>query len=337
MPIEIDERVFATTGHHQAFESILLEGDVDIDRGRAALARASSRFMTTDELGVEHAPDWQPDGQLHSPSYVSDPVVTELGLHLSIDAKGHIPPEMRARLLRILIEELERAGALDVRIVVPVDPSDDPRDGLDGLAVSLWCYSAPGDLLLDERVPTTWLADAATWLRKECGGSAALDVRGVVSWMATVDEAERILTSIQRERTIGFMTAERRFAMVSGATLQLAAAALSIDDAERAAETMIGVGRALQPAPIYAFVAIDGFMPRGFTGWRPDFRRQRINQGAVRCDRHIVDAFPWQRLSPAHVASLPGGDDLVDLGSVGGAELRVGTVRAWWRSYPPHR
>jgi len=125
------------------------------------------------------------------------------------------------------------------------------------------------------------------------------------------------------------VTADRRFVLASGATVRLTSAALSVDEAEPVAERLIEVGRALQPAPVYAFVSIDGLVPYGYMGWKPDFARQRVDVGVDSYDRHVVDAFPWQRLSPTHVAALTAGDDLVGLGPDGGAELRVGAVRAW--------
>ena len=45
-----------------------------------------------------------------SPSYVSDPKVTDRGIEVYIDNKGVIPDSMAATLRKVLTEELESAG-----------------------------------------------------------------------------------------------------------------------------------------------------------------------------------------------------------------------------------
>lgn len=80
----------------------------------AALERASERCMMVDTTGVEHPTDESMSDAVNagadSPSYVSDPEVTEAGIEVYIDCKGVIEDSMAATLRRILAEELAAVG-----------------------------------------------------------------------------------------------------------------------------------------------------------------------------------------------------------------------------------
>lgn len=79
----------------------------------AALKRASERFMGVDTNGVEHATEESMqaavDAGADSPSYVSDPEVTDRGIEVYLDCKGVIEDTMAATLREILVEELSAA------------------------------------------------------------------------------------------------------------------------------------------------------------------------------------------------------------------------------------
>ena len=79
----------------------------------AALRRASERFMEVDTNGVEHSTEESMqvavDAGADSPSYVSDPEVTDRGIEVYLDCKGVIEDRMAATLREILVEELSAA------------------------------------------------------------------------------------------------------------------------------------------------------------------------------------------------------------------------------------
>lgn len=79
----------------------------------AALKRASERFMGVDTNGVEHSTEESMqaavDAGADSPSYVSDPEVTDRGIEVYLDCKGVIEDTMAATLREILVEELSAA------------------------------------------------------------------------------------------------------------------------------------------------------------------------------------------------------------------------------------
>ena len=85
----------------------------------AAIRRANDRFMLVDELGREHADDAalvaafgaHPEGDLYTPNYTADPVVTDAGVRGYVDCKGGIEPAMGETMRRILREELKKLGA----------------------------------------------------------------------------------------------------------------------------------------------------------------------------------------------------------------------------------
>lgn len=80
----------------------------------AALKRASERFMQVDTNGVEHTTEESMlaavDAGADSPSYISEPEVTDRGIEVYLDCKGVIEDTMAATLREILIEELSAAG-----------------------------------------------------------------------------------------------------------------------------------------------------------------------------------------------------------------------------------
>lgn len=85
----------------------------------AAIRRANDRFMLVDELGREHADgaaldvasEAHVEGDLYTPNYTADPVVTDAGVRGYVDCKGGIEPAMGETMRRILREELTKLGA----------------------------------------------------------------------------------------------------------------------------------------------------------------------------------------------------------------------------------
>jgi hypothetical protein len=85
---------------------------------RSALVAAARRLMCVGDDGVEY-----PDGEAavddagYSPNYVSDPAQhSGGGWQFWMDCKGEVYPLMAATQLRILVEELRRAGVTGIRI-----------------------------------------------------------------------------------------------------------------------------------------------------------------------------------------------------------------------------
>jgi hypothetical protein len=113
--IQIDPDVFTFQPElDMSNERFVVTGVQDAGPVVAALERASERFMGVDTNGVEHATYESlisaADAGADSPSYVSDPEVTERGVEVYIDCKGVIEDAMGATLRKILTEELAAAG-----------------------------------------------------------------------------------------------------------------------------------------------------------------------------------------------------------------------------------
>jgi len=112
--IQIDPDVFTFQPElDMSNERFVVTGVQDAGLVVAALERASERFMGVDTNGVEHATyeslSDAVDAGADSPSYVSDPEVTERGVELYVDCKGVIEDAMGATLRKILTEELAAA------------------------------------------------------------------------------------------------------------------------------------------------------------------------------------------------------------------------------------
>ena len=100
-------------------ESFLVSSGAPESAVVAAVRRANDRFMLVDELGREHADgtalaaasEAHAEGDLYSPNYTADPVVTDAGVRGYVDCKGGIEPAMGETMRRILREELRKLGA----------------------------------------------------------------------------------------------------------------------------------------------------------------------------------------------------------------------------------
>jgi hypothetical protein len=85
---------------------------------RAALEAAAPRFMRVGDDGVEYEdPEIALDAADYTPNYISEPEAHPTGgWGIWLDCKGEPMPLMAGTLLRILVEELRRAGVTSIRI-----------------------------------------------------------------------------------------------------------------------------------------------------------------------------------------------------------------------------
>ncbi|MEV0005147.1 hypothetical protein AB0H28_23075 [Micromonospora sp. NPDC050980] len=86
------------------------------EAARAALAAAALRFPMVNEIGAETEAD---DGELYTPNFVSAVRDDVNGPWLGMDCKDGVMPLMARTDIRILVEELRRAGATAGRIFSP--------------------------------------------------------------------------------------------------------------------------------------------------------------------------------------------------------------------------
>ena len=84
------------------------DGHADLDQVGAGVAAAAVRFERVTYRGDELT---EPDDDRHTPNVVLGPVVADAGLVLWADTWSELPTPMLATMVRILVEELERAGA----------------------------------------------------------------------------------------------------------------------------------------------------------------------------------------------------------------------------------
>ncbi len=89
---------------------------------RAALEAASSRFSFVYEDGEEFY--GEDDGIRYRPNWVSDIYEDAVGPWLTMDCKSGVMPFMARTDIRIIVEELRRAGATSGRILNPTHGND---------------------------------------------------------------------------------------------------------------------------------------------------------------------------------------------------------------------
>jgi hypothetical protein len=77
------------------------------ERLALAVGKASHKFMNIDEDG-NHVSDDELGGGAYTPSYVSDPYLTRLGVSAYADTGGTLTVAMGKAMLRVLVEELDR-------------------------------------------------------------------------------------------------------------------------------------------------------------------------------------------------------------------------------------
>ncbi|GAB3968236.1 hypothetical protein GCM10029978_037290 [Actinoallomurus acanthiterrae] len=121
MEIEVDPAVFAHDGD-SSNEKVIIVGSSDPSAAKLALFRAGQRFYAVAEDGRELSGE-EADaaaGDLYTPNWVSDVRLAPRGPWVYVDCKGYIWPAMRERMIKILVEELERAG-VSARVEVPSD------------------------------------------------------------------------------------------------------------------------------------------------------------------------------------------------------------------------
>ena len=141
--VTIDHRVFQAEDEsgEGAHEDVLIADADDVAAATQALRRAASRWWLIDGRGNEHVEGspayeaWQEamiEGSYsdfaHGLKFVSDITMSATGPCLFIDAQSLIPPLMREAYLRVLVEELDRAGVR--RATVTVRDEDEYEDDL---------------------------------------------------------------------------------------------------------------------------------------------------------------------------------------------------------------
>ena len=77
------------------------------ERLALAVGKASRQFMNIDE-GGNHVPDDELGGGAFTPSYVSDPYLSRLGVSAYADTGGYLTVPMGKAMLRVLVEALDR-------------------------------------------------------------------------------------------------------------------------------------------------------------------------------------------------------------------------------------
>lgn len=112
-------RVGPSSASAAADEEPFLVSSAAPESAVVAAIRRADRFMLVDGLGREHADgaaldvasEAHAEGDLYTPNYTADPVVTAAGVCGYVDCKGAIEPAMGETMRRILREELRKLGA----------------------------------------------------------------------------------------------------------------------------------------------------------------------------------------------------------------------------------
>ena len=118
MDIEVAAEAFGPDGDRGWHEHVIITGAADPGAAAAALSRAGDRFYRVTDDGREPSEQaWLEEQALatgaalpYTPNWVSEVRLAPRGPWCYVDCKGYIPLAMRARMIAILIEELEHAG-----------------------------------------------------------------------------------------------------------------------------------------------------------------------------------------------------------------------------------
>lgn len=94
-------------GEGWEIEPTFLVASEDLDGAGAALQAAGKRFLTVNERGEELLDsEASRSGDSHTPNSVSGVSLIDAGLVLRVNTKGWLSKGMAARMLSILVEEL---------------------------------------------------------------------------------------------------------------------------------------------------------------------------------------------------------------------------------------
>jgi hypothetical protein len=112
VPVTIAREVFDMQGEYNGkgweIEPTFLVVSDDSDGAAASLQAAGRRFLAVNDRGEELL-DWEAAraGDRSTPSNVSSVQIIDAGLVLRVNTSGWLPVAMAARMLSILVEELE--------------------------------------------------------------------------------------------------------------------------------------------------------------------------------------------------------------------------------------
>jgi hypothetical protein len=90
-----------------------------IDAAQSALQAASERLYRVGDDGVEFPDEAAMSvagDTVYTPNYVGDPVVRSDGVCIYLDTKGESAPPMLTTMVRVITEELQRAGVTQATI-----------------------------------------------------------------------------------------------------------------------------------------------------------------------------------------------------------------------------
>jgi len=311
---------------------------IQVKRARNADAAAGALRTARAEIaqldgGWQSAPGLGPE-DTNGPTYLSPVTPSPSGPVLYVDG-GHTPMALLDTIPDIVVAHLLAAGVTTATVGAPAQDGPNGRWLLDPWpsSVVLRLYPPPPPLKLGPgarwaKIPEPWFAEAANWVRG--GGEPALwGITGPVGFPVPPDMAERHLQSCRGAGFAVLIAGEPsgrcRAAHCTGIIHETMAfggggPGTTDDELLDMAGQLITVARRLAPTAAYAHIGFEGrsnalaqrYVPAGRV--HPE-NRITMNPGAgpdtvgQLCDELALDAFPYQILSPGHVARLGGSLD----------------------------
>ena len=282
--------------------------------------------------------------------YVSAVTETGTGPLIFIDAVG-TPRQLLVQIPDVVVARLQERGVADATVASPqargplFNMFDPAGPGLPR-AVTLMLYLPPPANRAEwqgprPRIPDSWLAEAAAWLRGGASGNAGVHGRVVnVEFPVGISDAEAVLRRAADRRdslelVAGTVAQPIRRAVVDARLLPhvaLSGGGPAADDDElvATAEALVDVARRRAGDVSYATLSIDPvFSTRPTSDWWRHHDGERWDLAEELCDEYVVDAFPYQVLGPGHRARLGGTLGETESLANGRIGLAIGELADW--------
>lgn len=284
------------------------------------------------------------DDEGGGPKFVSDPVVLPGGMAFWLDSPG-VAPAMADRIVATIVEGLEArgiagrlvgGGSLDLgrpshlpRVALSAVPGHPPA--LDALAVIPWEDIARAlDWVIDEKAKEAVVLSGG--VRLDLPPAAA---RELVAFFHRSGRSYDVLVTGPdewRECSVGHPAHRGRYSGLRCPHLSLARSGYAVAaDVHAAFEEAIDRGRGVGAWAASVFVDVEP-QPTSQVLVQPPWHHEPPGADAplVLTD-HVLDAFPWQRVRPEQVRSLPDPANPLLSYDPDVGELRMGRLDHWLR------
>lgn len=271
------------------------------------------------------------DEQDYGPKFVSDPVPLADGLVFWIDCPD-VPRRMNDRIVETVVDGLQDAG-LDARLSATEGAFLEAPAVPTVLAAAVPVHPPARDALTV--LPRAWVDQAIDWVAGEADGPVMVE-SGAAFLVLPADAATAVVRqwlaygrsvtmqtdvgAVRRTCSVGHPTDGDAYAPCPHVSISIGSEQ-SLDELSTGFEAMVERARQLGAGAAWTFVSLsrdhNPRRPQPFWVYGPGGRDATV----VLADR-VLDAHPWQRLTPAQAANLP-----ADLGRQASFDAATGELR----------